>query len=217
MTNAPMWQGVPASDFVDGSCSRRIQILSVMFLFQGSVLPPLQRPVAPIQIWGQEPGQSGQQTNTFVPPCVAAPQRDAGWEDGRAGRDLDSTTTFRMETLSHFGALLAPRRASTPAGRQQWGPAAAGRPFVAIGVRVPNNCGCLPDGYTSCMMGGDAGLTPGITLDFEAQLQNNGLQGIKHVGQQKILYLILIQKLCVILLQILLSTAFLQPLSPKHL
>jgi hypothetical protein len=189
MTNAPMWQGVPASDFVDGSCSWRIQILSVMFLFQGSVLPPLQRPVAPIRIWGQEPGQSGQQTDTIVPPRVAAPQRVAGWEDGRAERDLDSTTTFRTETLSHFRALLASRRAPTPAGRQQWGPAMAGGPFVAIGVRVMNNRECLPYGHPSCMTQGGAGSTPGITLDFEVQLQNNGLHGIKHAGQLKILYL----------------------------
>jgi hypothetical protein len=134
-----------------------------------------------------------------------------------AGHNLNSAMTSRAELSSRFRALLAPRRAPTPAGRQKWGLAMAGGPFVVIGVHVPNNRGCLPDGYPSCMTQGDAGSAPGITLGFKAQLRNNGLHGIKQAGQLKILYLILTQELCVILLLILLSTALLQPLSLKHL
>jgi hypothetical protein len=161
---------VPSSDFVNGGCSWHIQILSVMFLFQESALSPLWRPVAPIRIRGREPGRSGRPMDAIAPRRTAAPQQDTGWEDRRAGCNLDNATTLRVDLLSQFWALFAPRPAPTLAGRRQQGPAAAGRPFVAIGVRVPKNWGRLPDVYPSCMTWGDVGSTPGITLGFKAQL-----------------------------------------------
>jgi hypothetical protein len=200
-TNAPMRKGVPASDFDDGGRSWHIQILSMMFLFRGSMLPRLQRPVTPVQIWGREPGQSGRPMDAIIPHRTAVPRGDASREDGREGHNLDSVTMLRATTLraelpSHLGVLLAPRLAPTLAGQQRRGPAAAGGPFVVIEVRMPNDCGHLPDGYPSCMRRGDAGLTPEITLGFVVYLKNNGLHGIKQAGQLKILYSISIQKLC---------------------